>query len=72
MNKLPLQLSVKQTSQIFNIPEWTLRAYISKQIVPYRKLRGRIYIPTEKFQKYLESFDVEPINTKTSQHHVKK
>jgi hypothetical protein len=63
---LPQQLSVRQASAIFNIPEWTLRSYIHRRLIPYRKLRGKIYIPTEKFQKYLSKFDVDPITDETA------
>jgi len=61
MENLPKQLSVKQTSQIFNMPEWTLRAYIARRLIPFRRVRGRIYIPTEKFQNWLSKGDVDPI-----------
>ncbi len=60
MHELPKQLTVKQASEIFNIPIWTLRAYISRRIIPFRKLRGRVYIPTQKFQDWLAKHDVEP------------
>ena len=64
MQELPKQLTIKQTSEIFNIPVWTLRAYISKRIIPHRRVRRRVYIPTEKFQEWLSKGDVDPIENK--------
>jgi len=60
MDNLPRQLSIKETAKIFNIPAWTLRAYISKRLIPHRRIGRRIYIPTEKFQQWLSKGDVEP------------
>jgi len=60
MDSLPRQLTIKETSKIFNIPVWTLRAYISKRIIPHRRIRRRIYIPTEKFQEWLSQHDIDP------------
>lgn len=57
---LPKQLTVKETSLIFNIPQWTLRSYIFRKLIPHRRLRRKIYIPTEKFLIWLSQFDVEP------------
>jgi len=62
MKDLPKQLTIKQASEIFNIPVWTLRAYISQRIIPHRRIRRRIYIPTNKFQDWLSEHDVEPIS----------
>ena len=53
------QLSIREVSEIYGIPEWTLRAYIHKRLIPHRRVRSRIYIPTEKFEKWLEAGDVE-------------
>ncbi len=60
MRRLPRQLTVKQVSEEFNIPEWTIRSYISKRIIPHRRLGRKIYIPTEKFEAWLSRGDVEP------------
>ena len=60
MHNVPKQITVKQAEAIFNIPENTLRAYISRRIIPFRKVRGRVYFVTEKLEEWLSGFDVEP------------
>jgi excisionase family DNA binding protein len=54
------QLTLQEASEIYGIPLWTLYKYVEKRMIPYRKVRRRIYIPVEKFEKWLESLDVEP------------
>jgi len=65
MNSIPKQLSVKQASEIFNISENTLRAYIHRQIIPHRRLRGRVYFVTEVLEEWLSGFDVAPKEAET-------
>lgn len=60
MRILPLQLSVREASEVFNIPENTLRSYIHRRLIPHRRVRGRVYFVTETLQKWLAGFDVEP------------
>ena len=60
MPNLPLQLTVREASEVFNIPENTLRAYIHRRLIPHRRVRGRVYFVTEALQKWLSDFDVEP------------
>lgn len=60
MTEIPIQLTVRQAAQVFNISENTLRAYIHRRIIPFRKVRGRVYLVTETLEAWLSSFDVEP------------
>ena len=54
------QISVKEASEIYSIPEWTLRAYIRDKIIFHRRLGRKIYIPVTKFEAWLSAGDVEP------------
>jgi len=67
MNQLPKQLSVKQTSLVYGIPEWTLRGYLARRLIPHRRVMRKIYIPTKKFEEWLEQGDVEPDPQKINQ-----
>jgi excisionase family DNA binding protein len=62
MTSIPNQLTVKEASRLFNIPENTLRAYIFRRIIPFRRCRGKIFLVTAKLEEWLSTFDVEPIN----------
>ena len=62
MDSSKKQLTVKEASEVFNIPENTLRAYIHRRIIPHRRVRGRIYFVTEVLEEWLARFDVEPLN----------
>ena len=70
MNQLPKQLSVKQTSIVYGIPEWTLRGYLARRLIPHRRVMRKIYIPTKKFEEWLAQGDVEPESQETK--HQKK
>jgi len=60
MVELPKQMSIRQISNLYQIPEWTLRGYIKNRTIPHRRLGRKIYIPTKKFEEWLEKGDVEP------------
>ncbi len=54
------QLTVKLASEIYSIPEWTLRAYISQGRIPHRHVGRRVYIPVDKFEAWLKKGDFIP------------
>ena len=53
------QISLKEASEIYSIPIWTLRAYVQKRLIPFRKIGRRVYL-TEKFEDWLSQKDVDP------------
>jgi len=53
------QISLREASEIYGIPLWTLRCYVSRKKIPYRKIGHRVYL-TKKFEDWLNSKDVEP------------
>ncbi len=55
------QLSVKEASEIYSIPIWTLRSYIQRRLIPFRRVGRKIYL-TDKFEIWLSQRDVEPID----------
>ena len=52
------QLSVREVSELYGIPQNTIRAYVYRRKIPYRKLFGKIYFDTEKLEEWLQGFDV--------------
>jgi DNA-directed RNA polymerase specialized sigma24 family protein len=40
MNRILVQLSVKEASEISKIPVNTLRAHVHRCIIPFRKVKG--------------------------------
>ena len=60
MNQHPKkQISVREASEIYSIPVWTLRTYIARRLIPHRRVRRKIYIPVARFEEWLSSGDVE-------------
>jgi len=71
--KLPKQVSIREASNIYSIPIWTLRKYVTLKLIPHRRVRSKVYIPIARFEEWLEQGDVEPHPTKTKlQKKVKK
>lgn len=60
MNSTPKQLSLKEVVLVYHIPEWTLRAYTSKHLIPFRRIGRKIYFDVEALEKWLKSGDIEP------------
>jgi len=65
--ELPKQMSIRQISNLYQIPEWTLRGYIKNRMIPHRRLGRKIYIPIQRFEEWLSSGDVEPDTQKINQ-----
>ena len=59
-NETPKQITVKEASKIYNIPLWTLRNYISRRLIPIRKIGNRVYLETDKLETWLKKFDIPP------------
>lgn len=58
---LPVQMSIKEASTYYAIPEWTLRGYIQGNLIPVRRIGRRIYLVRSRFEKWLANHDKEPI-----------
>lgn len=54
----PKQITVKEASKMYNIPLWTLRNYISRRLIPIRKIGNRVYLETDKLETWLKQFDI--------------
>lgn len=63
-NKSPFdikkQITLREASEAYGIPLWTLRSYVSRRKIPHRKIGHRVYL-TKKFEAWLESKDIEPL-----------
>jgi len=56
---IPKQVSLRQASELWNIPLSSLRRLATKNMIPIRRVYGRIYIATEAFELFLKSKDVD-------------
>ena len=56
------QLTLQEVSEVYGMPIWTLRASISKRLIPHRRIGRRIYIDRNRFEEWLTERDIEVVN----------
>lgn len=52
-------LTLKEVSEIYSLNLTTLRVWASKRKIPIRRIGSRVYVPVAKFEKWLESKEVQ-------------
>ncbi len=54
------QLSLKEASEVYSIPLWTIRKWVFLRAIPFRKIGRRVYLPVERLEAWLSEHDVDP------------
>ncbi len=54
------QITVKEASKTYNITLWTLRNFISRRLIPIKKIGNRVYLETDQLETWLKQFDIAP------------